>query len=82
VYAIAFDMDIEALRANYGDPYNNAYLEIRPPGTGLAAAGKRPGSDKRSKTAALPIHEEIRCRPRICRRVRRCYRVLRSSSRT
>lgn len=29
VYAIAFDMDIEALRANYGDPYNNAYLEVR-----------------------------------------------------
>jgi virulence-associated protein VapD len=29
VYAIAFDMDIDALRANYGDPYNNAYLEIR-----------------------------------------------------
>src|SRR5205809_4778782 len=29
VYAIAFDMDVEALRANYGDPYNNAYLEIR-----------------------------------------------------
>ena len=29
VYAIAFDMDIEALRANFGDPYNNAYLEIR-----------------------------------------------------
>jgi virulence-associated protein VapD len=29
VYAIAFDMDIEALRNNYGDPYNNAYLEIR-----------------------------------------------------
>lgn len=29
LYAIAFDMDIEALRANYGDPYNNAYLEIR-----------------------------------------------------
>jgi virulence-associated protein VapD len=29
VYAIAFDMDIEALRAHYGDPYNNAYLEIR-----------------------------------------------------
>src|SRR5437773_10667696 len=27
--AIAFDMDSEALRANYGDPYNNAYLEIR-----------------------------------------------------
>jgi virulence-associated protein VapD len=29
VYAIAFDMDIEQLRANYGDPYNNAYLEVR-----------------------------------------------------
>jgi virulence-associated protein VapD len=29
VYAIAFDMDIEQLRANYGDPYNNAYLETR-----------------------------------------------------
>jgi virulence-associated protein VapD len=29
VYAIAFDMDIEQLRASYGDPYNNAYLEIR-----------------------------------------------------
>src|SRR5262249_781812 len=30
MYAIAFDMDIESLRNNYGDPYNNAYLEIRP----------------------------------------------------
>ena len=29
MYAIAFDMDIESLKANYGDPYNNAYLEIR-----------------------------------------------------
>lgn len=29
VYAIAFDMDIEQLRTNYGDPYNNAYLEVR-----------------------------------------------------
>src|SRR5262245_14758224 len=29
VYAIAFDMDVDQLRANYGDPYNNAYLEIR-----------------------------------------------------
>ena len=29
VYAIAFDMDIELLRIHYGDPYNNAYLEIR-----------------------------------------------------
>ncbi|HET6575214.1 MAG TPA: virulence factor [Fimbriiglobus sp.] len=29
VYSIAFDMDIEALRTHYGDPYNNAYLEIR-----------------------------------------------------
>ncbi len=29
MYAIAFDMDIEALRNAYGDPYNNAYGEIR-----------------------------------------------------
>ena len=29
MYAIAFDMDIELLRTNYGDPYNNAYIEIR-----------------------------------------------------
>jgi virulence-associated protein VapD len=29
VYVIAFDMDIEQLRLHYGDPDNNAYLEIR-----------------------------------------------------
>lgn len=29
VYAISFDMDIESLRIHYGDPYNNAYGEIR-----------------------------------------------------
>ena len=29
LYAIAFDLDIEQLRLHYGDPYNNAYLEIR-----------------------------------------------------
>jgi len=29
MYAIAFDMDIEQLRLHYGDPYNNAYQEIR-----------------------------------------------------
>lgn len=29
MYAIVFDMDIESLRRHYGDPYNNAYLEIR-----------------------------------------------------
>lgn len=29
VFAIVFDMDIESLRNNYGDPYNNAYMEIR-----------------------------------------------------
>lgn len=29
VYAIAFDMDIEQLRLHDGDPYNNAYIEIR-----------------------------------------------------
>lgn len=29
MYAIAFDMDVEQLRVHYGDPYNNASLEIR-----------------------------------------------------
>ncbi len=29
MYAIAFDMDIEQLRVHNGDPYNNAYLEVR-----------------------------------------------------
>jgi virulence-associated protein VapD len=29
VYAIAFAMDNEQLQVHYGDPYNNAYLEIR-----------------------------------------------------
>lgn len=29
MYAIAFDMDIETLRRTYGDPYNNAYGEIK-----------------------------------------------------
>ena len=29
VYATAFDMDVEQLWVHYGDPYNNAYLEIR-----------------------------------------------------
>ena len=27
-YAISFDMDIEALRQYYGEPYNPAYAEI------------------------------------------------------
>ena len=29
VYAISIQMDIESIRTNYGDPYNNAYLEIK-----------------------------------------------------
>ena len=29
MYAITFDMDIELLRQHYGDPYNNAYADIR-----------------------------------------------------
>lgn len=29
VYAISFDMDIDRLKIHYGDPYNNAYNEIR-----------------------------------------------------
>ena len=29
VYAITFDLDIESLKRHYGDPYHNAYAEIR-----------------------------------------------------
>ena len=29
MYAIAVDMDMESLKINYGDPYNNAYSEIK-----------------------------------------------------
>ena len=28
MFAIAFDMSIEKLKQNYGEPYNNAYFEI------------------------------------------------------
>lgn len=29
IYAINFDMDVESLKLNYGEPYNHAYGEIR-----------------------------------------------------
>jgi virulence-associated protein VapD len=29
LYAITFDMDIDSLKIHFGDPYNNAYAEIR-----------------------------------------------------
>ena len=29
MFAVAFDFDISELKTYYGDPYNNAYLEIR-----------------------------------------------------
>ena len=29
MFAIAFDMDIKLLRNTYGEPYNNAYYEIK-----------------------------------------------------
>jgi virulence-associated protein VapD len=29
MYAVAFDLDIETLKQTYGDPYNNAYGEIK-----------------------------------------------------
>ena len=29
MFAIAFDMDIKELRNFYGEPYNNAYYEIK-----------------------------------------------------
>jgi len=28
MFAIAFDMSVEKLKENYGEPYNNAYFEI------------------------------------------------------
>ena len=28
MYAIAFDLEIAALKAQYGDPYNQAYYEV------------------------------------------------------
>lgn len=28
MYAIAFDMEIAKLKENFGEPYNNAYVEI------------------------------------------------------
>lgn len=41
VYAIALDMDVESLRMNYGDPYNNAYGQIRPSWSATASHGSR-----------------------------------------
>ena len=29
MYAIAFDLTIGDLKKNYGEPYNNAYVEVR-----------------------------------------------------
>lgn len=29
MYAIAFDLEISELKKNYGEPYNNAYFEIK-----------------------------------------------------
>ena len=29
MFAIAFDMVVAQLQKNYGDPYNNAYFEIK-----------------------------------------------------
>jgi len=29
MYAIAFDLEVAELKKQYGDPYNNAYFEIR-----------------------------------------------------
>ena len=69
VYAISLDMDIESLKIHYGDPYNNAYVEIRKvseAGLRLAAGHRvlrweehqgrdlRPGRD-RVGTCAPPV---------------------------
>lgn len=29
MYALSFDMSVSSLRQNYGEPYNNAYFEIK-----------------------------------------------------
>jgi virulence-associated protein VapD len=29
MYAVAFDLDTDALKQSYGDPYNKAYAEIK-----------------------------------------------------
>ena len=29
MYAIAFDLEVAVLKQEYGDPYNNAYFEVR-----------------------------------------------------
>lgn len=29
MYAIAFDLDVNILKKTYGEPYNNAYFEVR-----------------------------------------------------
>lgn len=29
MYAIAFDLEVSELKKNYGEPYNNAYFEIK-----------------------------------------------------
>jgi virulence-associated protein VapD len=29
MYAIAFDLEVNELKKHYGEPYNNAYFEIR-----------------------------------------------------
>ena len=29
MYAIAFDLEVAVLKEEYGDPYNNAYFEVR-----------------------------------------------------
>ena len=29
MYALTFDLDVAELKTHYGDPYNNAYFEIR-----------------------------------------------------
>jgi len=29
MYAIAFDLDVNTLKHEYGEPYNNAHFEVR-----------------------------------------------------
>jgi hypothetical protein len=62
----ALEAEIARLRGDPNKPRSNSKPShlSKPPGPGLAAEGKRPGSDKRSKTAALPIHQEVSVPPK------------------
>lgn len=62
----ALQDEVARLRGDKQKPRSNSKPSglSKPPGQGPSAEGKRPGSDKRSKTAELPIHEEVPVPPK------------------